>query len=454
MVDFKIYSLKIEGFKDKDKRIYVEFSDKQTTAIYGKNGSGKTTLLKIINAIFNRDTRTLYKEKVSKIDIVFEMYGKKHEVNLKLMKTLEKMDDYDFFNIDYNWDAMDFVYENILLISTDRGLSDYRRKIDIKDIHSYLQNINDEIVLSKDSSYLELSNFIEFLNGETEQLKAEELFQKQNVYIDNMKMDAIENICIKKYKEIEALKNNKIKLIIYQQIVEMLLNGNGKKNKVNKFKINDFEYIDNLNVKIKEYQSIINDIFISTEEKSMEPLLISILKSNNDDFSKIVSSDKKNFSFEQSIEYMKKIVDILDSYKDELFALDNIEKVFTKFSNGKKLFIDEDEIYVEVKSQKHNISELSNGEKHLLTFLVILQFIGKTKSIIMIDEPGISLDTEWQEELVEMMEFICPNSQIILTTHSPDIAMNDPDIMKDLVVWYAGDREYEWKKNNVKERNS
>jgi len=40
---------------------------------------------------------------------------------------------------------------------------------------------------------------------------------------------------------------------------------------------------------------------------------------------------------------------------------------------------------------------------------------------ILLDEPEISLDIEWQEKLLATISKLAPNSQIIVASHSPSI---------------------------------
>jgi predicted ATP-binding protein involved in virulence len=45
----------------------------------------------------------------------------------------------------------------------------------------------------------------------------------------------------------------------------------------------------------------------------------------------------------------------------------------------------------------------------------------------MIDEPEMSLDTRWQRKIMNVFMEACPNSQIIVASHSPSIGYPDTD---------------------------
>ena len=66
---------------------------------------------------------------------------------------------------------------------------------------------------------------------------------------------------------------------------------------------------------------------------------------------------------------------------------------------------------------------LSSGEKQLL-ILLIKVFLAKN-ALITLDEPELSLHIKWQQKLLESMHELNPNAQLIVATHSPEIASFD-----------------------------
>ncbi|SFP45025.1 AAA family ATPase [Hydrogenimonas thermophila] len=75
------------------------------------------------------------------------------------------------------------------------------------------------------------------------------------------------------------------------------------------------------------------------------------------------------------------------------------------------------------------IDNLSTGEKELLK-KVFYFFVANIKdSIILIDEPEISLHPSWQEDIVKIYKNLAKsyNNQIILATHSPHIIASTPN---------------------------
>ncbi len=68
-----------------------------------------------------------------------------------------------------------------------------------------------------------------------------------------------------------------------------------------------------------------------------------------------------------------------------------------------------------------DINSLSSGEKQLFLRAMTLKMLDINNSVILIDEPEISLHPKWQQKIVKVYESIGENNQIIIATHSPHI---------------------------------
>lgn len=67
---------------------------------------------------------------------------------------------------------------------------------------------------------------------------------------------------------------------------------------------------------------------------------------------------------------------------------------------------------------------LSRGEKTLIyMFFMVFLYKGKVK-IFLLDEPEISLHVKWLESLIKDLTELAPDSQFIITTHSPNLVMH------------------------------
>ena len=78
----------------------------------------------------------------------------------------------------------------------------------------------------------------------------------------------------------------------------------------------------------------------------------------------------------------------------------------------------------DVKTVTYRLRLLSSGEKQLLTILMTVLLEDGDNTLLLMDEPEVSLHIEWQQELIDTILLLNPNVQIILSTHSPAIIMN------------------------------
>jgi ABC-type dipeptide/oligopeptide/nickel transport system ATPase component len=79
-------------------------------------------------------------------------------------------------------------------------------------------------------------------------------------------------------------------------------------------------------------------------------------------------------------------------------------------------------------------TDLSSGEQHELVLLYALLFKVKPGSLVMIDEPELSLHVGWQVEFLKDLQEIIKltNIQILIATHSPDIIQDRWDLTVEL----------------------
>ena len=78
-------------------------------------------------------------------------------------------------------------------------------------------------------------------------------------------------------------------------------------------------------------------------------------------------------------------------------------------------------IFTNLSGDKFDINELSSGEKQLFLRTLAIRMLNPENSIILIDEPELSLHPKWQQRIVDVYRKIGKNNQIIIATHSPHI---------------------------------
>lgn len=67
-------------------------------------------------------------------------------------------------------------------------------------------------------------------------------------------------------------------------------------------------------------------------------------------------------------------------------------------------------------------TSLSSGEKQLLILLTETLLQQNSPTIFIADEPELSLHIDWQRKIISSVRELNPNAQVIVATHSPEIA--------------------------------
>ena len=78
-------------------------------------------------------------------------------------------------------------------------------------------------------------------------------------------------------------------------------------------------------------------------------------------------------------------------------------------------------LFTNSSGDKFDINELSSGEKQLFLRTLAIRMLNPENSIILIDDPELSLHPKWQQRIVDVYRKIGKNNQIIIATHSPHI---------------------------------
>lgn len=83
-------------------------------------------------------------------------------------------------------------------------------------------------------------------------------------------------------------------------------------------------------------------------------------------------------------------------------------------------------IFTNSSGDEFDINGLSSGEKQLFLRTLAIKMLEPENSIILIDEPELSLHPKWQSKIIKVYERIGKNNQIIIATHSPHILGSVP----------------------------
>lgn len=130
------------------------------------------------------------------------------------------------------------------------------------------------------------------------------------------------------------------------------------------------------------------------------------------------------------IELSKKHKEAVDKLME---PIDTYNKILQRFIKDKEFTFSEEsgQLQIEwiVDSKNHDnmnakleYYSLSSGEKQLLILLTQTLLQEKQPYIFIADEPELSLHIEWQRNIINAINDLNPNAQVIVATHSPEIA--------------------------------
>ncbi|MCP4521425.1 MAG: ATP-binding protein [Cytophagales bacterium] len=101
-----------------------------------------------------------------------------------------------------------------------------------------------------------------------------------------------------------------------------------------------------------------------------------------------------------------------------------INELFSK--TGKKLMYNKDNtIFFSKDSTRIELDKLSSGEIQILIILLSMVLQDGKPTVVLMDEPDLTLHIDWQKKLISYMVELNPNAQLIIATHSPGLIMEN-----------------------------
>ena len=200
-------------------------------------------------------------------------------------------------------------------------------------------------------------------------------------------------------------------------------------NDLEKIKLEIFEKINETAVNFSKETDINRNILrydFESSVKKMNVELISTINMSANSINNVTTSSGNKTTFldleiDNEIKRLNKNSKIKNSMQKKL--VDSLNNLFEE-TNKKTSFID-DELKITLTSgRKIDYRSLSSGERQVI--FIFLKIINGSvdKSLILMDEPEISLHLSWQEKLLTEITKVNSLSQIIIVTHSPAMVMN------------------------------
>jgi len=99
------------------------------------------------------------------------------------------------------------------------------------------------------------------------------------------------------------------------------------------------------------------------------------------------------------------------------------------------------EWYFEDIKEAFYLNEMSDGTVRMLCWETIL-YSPLLPSLIVIDEPELGLHVSWMPILAEWIKKAATKTQIIITTHSPDLLDRFTDSLENVLCFYSENRTH------------
>lgn len=431
----RIKSLKIEklfGCFDYD----IDFKDNNITIITGPNGYGKTKCLNIIDAIFNQKFYLFFNLDFEKISLALNNEQILH-INKGTGENTNNITIYDNEHNSYH-------------LNNKKILSFWKRKL------PFLEQADGDLMLDNrvertltlDEVYAEYAgkfpNSLQSFMAENKIPEwLETLVNSLNVYmIVDQRLISKEPFVEDRYGRPSRNETNYVKTIekfakkLSDEFAKISRNASRKASELDS--LFPLKLIKNSEggkaTDINTVQTALNEI--TTKRKKLIDFRLENATNEPKELKLKPEEIEKNINaLELYIEHENKKLAIYDNILEKIELFQNV--IESKELANKKLQFDFEQgfYFKSLNSDKElPLSQLSSGEQHQIVLLYELIFNVEENTLLLIDEPEISLHVKWQMEFLKNLQSIIELKKmtIAIATHSPIIIGDQWDLVVDL----------------------
>jgi ABC-type lipoprotein export system ATPase subunit len=426
---------------------FCEFQE-GVNVIYGKNGTGKTTLLHIIANVLNRDFIRFVALEFKQIRVELSN-GESLTIELERISKSGRLDRIyrpNHYHYDIVVNGKKINEKEICPLSLDkyrnRGIGRISREEEDDTTHLNFPNV------SLSSAY----------------------FPAFRTAIDAWAINQEENSKVRRYRNTEktgfarSLFGQFVPRLDYPATTEIEQDLNEKiRTAIAKVSQADRTYFGNVPSKILEAlsskadsQSNTNSIFQDIEELSKKfqeyPIQVESISSNLNDSIQSVPDDEdskriaslvlnaykealheivivQEESFAEVERYLKSVNIFLENKNLKISQIDSLpSSMATKKMRSPSIVVQ----FEGKNSRPMSMSQsLSSGERQIVTLIYATTRMSQ-QDVVLVDEPEISLNVDWQRKLLPEMVRQMPSKQLIVCTHSPIVGSKYRDRMIEL----------------------
>lgn len=445
----KLKSVKVDELFGMYNYEFDLFTEENITIIDALNGKGKTTVLKLIKATIDGDFYTIDQIPFKSFSIKFDNDDVIRVVKADVYKKIIDVDLMQVRNkIAHSGEQI--FYENIVFI-----INSNEYKIQFRE--DMLMMFMHRGRIGRESHYSGRERGMELSITELVDEGMYDLFESALLIND-----------LQKYKKnlgIHFIKADRL-FFTQQNVRRYSADREEKISSVEKYSREIKEMITSLGKKFGDESEkldrtfpkrVVDDIFMGKDAESdvfeMDQIKTNLeeLEKRRHDFSELgliteskdstlVIPETEELSHDTKIfltKYIEDNITKLDIYNELAVKLDLLKSIVNDrngFSNKEMKFTKNGVIFVSDAGKEIPVQKLSSGEKNDFVLFYELIFKCEQKSLILIDEPEISLHVAWQQEFIDELMEICKlkKMQAIVATHSPNIVNNHWNLLVDL----------------------
>lgn len=416
---YKLESIEISGFWGKYKASCNFNQD--VNIIIGKNGTGKTTFMNILHAVFSVDLEALADNIFEEVIVVLRDADKKKKIVVKRYDELfQQVAEYKISTKKYK----------VKLFSSE---DTHRLPV------SYKRRAQEESFLLRQ----ELKSIIELSSLSVYRLRSGEDYEIK----DKTGRRLVSSVDFRLNQLMEELTHYQLRLSNEVRKIST---------KLQKEVLTSILYSDNkakLNARFSDFDKETETQRLFSAYKQLGVIDSEVKKKISNHISEVdkviekINAKKAIVGHFGSIEAYVRTQEII---RMSLRAEEDTKEIYKQkelyisiikdFISDKDFFVGDDGGALTVRSSLTGmvpIEKLSSGEKQLLILLTEALLQNEKTCVYLADEPELSLHIEWQRKVIPAIKKLNNNAQVIVATHSPEVAANYKTSiinMKDIVI--------------------
>jgi ABC-type lipoprotein export system ATPase subunit len=409
---FKLSSIEVQGFWQSRTASAVFRED--VNIIIGKNGTGKTTFMNIVHAVLAVDMEALYENPFSRVTLTLSDGKRKRTVRAARVDSK----DYPFPIVDYHISNRRFSAP-LIGIDDGRAMSLALRRRAALEVQKIRIELGELVSVASLSVYR--------IGGEPDPDARERAPRRSASTVDIRLQSLMQRLTQYQLELSNAARDVSTQL---QRDVLISLLYAEQKERQRGFVLDFDETSERQNLMSAYKQLGVGGSEVSKKIQhhiSAVGVTIKNLKFAAEKIGDEPSPNYQDIDF-AALEAFKLTRAVVAKSLEAEARTENIFSQVSLFLSTLKLFVEDKafsfsggELVVASEGQLP-LAKLSSGEKQLLILFVEALLQRQRPYIFLADEPELSLHIAWQRKILSAIRALNPNAQIVVATHSPEIA--------------------------------